>query len=42
MKFWSLVLVFLALWSCSKTEPVSGEVTFVVTANVHGQLDPCG
>ena len=29
-------------FSCAKKTPVGDSVTFLVTANVRGQLDPCG
>jgi len=35
-------MITMLVWSCAKTEAITGSLTFVVTANVHGQLDPCG
>ena len=29
-------------FSCSEMKPEGNSVTFLVTANVRGQLDPCG
>jgi hypothetical protein len=38
-----LFFVFLlALMSCSEKAPTSEQLTMLVTANVRGQLDPCG
>jgi|SaaInlV_120m_DNA_4_1040238.scaffolds.fasta_scaffold00067_52 hypothetical protein len=35
-----LIFVLLAVWSC-ETSP-EANIVMLVTANVHGQLDPCG
>jgi hypothetical protein len=40
-KIFILSLLFLFAWNCTKASG-QGSVQFVVTGNVHGQLDPCG
>ncbi|MBT3478372.1 MAG: hypothetical protein HOA15_06170 [Candidatus Marinimicrobia bacterium] len=37
---WSMLI--LGLWSCSGKQPDAKQLTFLVTTNVRGQLDPCG
>lgn len=37
---WSILIV--GLWSCSGKQPEGNLLTFLVTTNVRGQLDPCG
>jgi hypothetical protein len=37
---WSILIV--GLWSCSGKQPEGHLLTFLVTTNVRGQLDPCG
>ncbi|MBC8346670.1 MAG: hypothetical protein ISR82_04540 [Candidatus Marinimicrobia bacterium] len=36
------VLLLAGLWSCTEKETKAKEITFLVTTNVRGQLDPCG
>ncbi|MBT3663439.1 MAG: hypothetical protein HN927_06215 [Candidatus Marinimicrobia bacterium] len=36
------VLLLLGIWSCAEKETSAKEITFLVTTNVRGQLDPCG
>ncbi len=38
-----LIVVLFSYYGCGSYSTGSkGEVNFIVTANVHGQLDPCG
>ena len=30
------------IFSCAEMKPEGNSVTFLITANVRGQLDPCG
>jgi hypothetical protein len=36
-----LSILSLSLWNCTKASG-QGALQFIVTGNVHGQLDPCG
>ncbi|MEL1229616.1 MAG: hypothetical protein VW833_07415 [Candidatus Neomarinimicrobiota bacterium] len=42
MKFRSIIFALLFVTSCSENIPKGDTVTFLVTSNVRGQLDPCG
>jgi hypothetical protein len=35
-----LIFALLGIWSCGKSP--QADVVMLVTANGHGQLDPCG
>ncbi|MDP6532818.1 MAG: hypothetical protein QGH89_03240 [Candidatus Marinimicrobia bacterium] len=35
-----LILSLVGIWSCSKSP--QADIVMLVSANVHGQLDPCG
>ena len=42
-KYILLIVVLFGCYGCGRFSSGSvGEVNFIVTANVHGQLDPCG
>ena len=42
MKFKSILFALFFIASCSEGIPKGDTVTFLVTSNVRGQLDPCG
>ena len=42
MKFRSIIFALLFVTSCGENIPKGDAVTFLVTSNVRGQLDPCG
>ncbi len=42
LKSISWVILLAGLWSCTEKEPTVKQVTFLVTTNVRGQIDPCG
>lgn len=43
IKFLFLIAVLILNYGCERgTVGLPQEITLIVTANVHGQLDPCG
>lgn len=36
------IILLIGIWSCVEKEPAAEQITFLVTTNVRGQLDPCG